>query len=311
MARAPSARNLLAALLVLVAAGAIAMVFISGGKDTVSLETVAQAAEATNGAGGFKVEVNGGIESDGRDVPLKARGTLDAGGRKGRLTFDSAGLPGMAGGGQIEQIIDGDTLYMKMPALTQQLQSKQEWLRIDYSEIGKELGIDLSTLGQSGNDPRQMLAQLKAVSGEIEKVGSEQVRGVETTHYKGSVDLRKSPETLPEQQREAARTSIERLIELTGSSTYPMEIWVDDDKLVRRMKIAYSFDVPGQDDKARFQMTMELFDFGTPVDVTPPPKEEVADIRELARKLQAAAGQAPGGAQGQAPGGAQPGQQTP
>jgi hypothetical protein len=304
VARAPSARNLIAALLVLVAAGAVAMVFVSGGKDTVSLETVAQAAEATNGAGGFKVEVNGGIESGSQNVPLKARGQLDAGGRKGRLIFDAAGLPGMSGGGQIEQIIDGEILYMKMPALTQQLGSKQEWLRIDYGVIGKELGIDLSSLQQGGNDPRQMLAQLRAVSGEVEKLGTEEVRGVETTHYKASVDLRKSPDSLPEQQREAARTSIERLIELTGSSTYPIEIWVDDDKLVRRMKIAYSFDVPGQDDKAKFQMTMDLFDFGTPVNVTPPPKEQVADIRELAQKLQAAAGQ---GGQGQ--GGQPPGQQ--
>ena len=73
------------------------------------------------------------------------------------------------------------------------------------------------------------------------------------------------------------------------------------------MFLEYSFDVPSQEDKANFKMTMELFDFGTQVDVTPPPAGQVADFRELARKLaelQAAQGGQGGQARGagQAPG---------
>lgn len=317
--RAPAGLSLRLVVTALAAAAVVAVgvVLLGGGKDTVSLDTVAEAAEATNDAGGFKLTVDGGIDGGERDVPIKARGELDTVAKRGHLIFD-AGLTG-GQGGQIEQIIDGDVVYMKMPALTQQLGSKAEWLRIDYTALGKELGADISSLQQQGgNDPRQLLAQLKAVSGDVEKLGTEKVRGVETTHYKTKVDLRKTPDSLPPNQREAARKGIEALIELIGSSSYPMEIWVDDDKLVRRSRIEYSFDVPSQDEKAQFEMTMELFDFGTQVNVTPPPDDKVADIGELARKIQEA--QAKAGGSGQAPGGAQPpggalpppgGQQTP
>jgi hypothetical protein len=299
-------RRLVGAAVAVAAITALALLLFGGGKDTVPLSTVAKAAEATNGAGGFKVTVEGGITAGSRKVPLKAHGELDEKGQRGHLIFDSAGIPGAggAGGPQIEQIIDGRVIYMKMPALTRQLGGDKAWIRLDYDALGKELGIDASSLGQGNNDPRKMLAQLKAVSGEVEKVGSEKVRGIDTTHYKAKIDVRKTPDTLPPDQREAARSSVERLIDITGNSTYPVEIWIDGKDLVRRMRLEYAFDVPSQKDKANFEMTMELFDFGTQVNVQPPPSGQVADFRELAKKLaelQAAqGGQAPGA--GQAPG---------
>lgn len=303
-------RRAFGALLAAAAIAVAAVLLFGGGKDTVPLSTVAEAAEKTNGAGGFKVEVEGGIEAQGRQAPIKAHGEMDAKGQRGHLIFDSAGVPGLpaeGGGPQIEQIIDGSVIYLKMPALTRGLGGDKKWIKLDYAKLSEQLGIDLSSLQQGNNDPRQLLAQLKAVSGEVEELGGEKVRGVDTTHYRAKVDLRKTPDALPQAQREAARSSVERLIDITGSSTYPIDLWVDGDQLVRRMRIQYSFDVPSQDEKASFDMTMEMFEFGTQVDVRPPPAGEVADFRELAKKLteqqQSAQGQgtlpAPGGGQGQ------------
>ena len=280
-----------------------AVLLLSGGKDTVPVSTVAQAAEATSTAGGFKLTIDGSFEVPalGRKVPLKGSGAVDPKTRRGRLAFDSAGPMAAAGGadGRIEQIFEGDVIYMKMPALAQRLGGKKKWLRVDIKAAGRALGVDPTQLGQLGsNDPRQMLDQIRAVSGEVEELGSEKVRGVDTTHYRASVDMRKYPDRLPPAQREQARVTIEKLIDQTGSSTYPMELWIDDEELVRRVRIAYDFEVPGQDDKADFAMTMEFFDFGTPIDVTPPPAKDVQDLTDLARSLQ---GAQPGGAQG-APG---------
>ena len=299
-------RRLVGAAIAVAAIAAIALLLFGGGKDTVPLSTVAKAAEATNTAGGFKVTVDGGITAGSRKVPLKAHGELDEKGQRGHLIFDAAGVPGVGGGAgpQIEQIIDGKVTYMKMPTLTRQLGGDKPWIRLDYAALGKELGIDISTLQQGNNDPRKMLAQLKAVSGEVEKLGSEKVRGVDTTHYKAKIDIRKTPDALPPEQREAARSSVERLVDITGSSSYPVEVWIDGKDLVRRMFLEYSFDVPSQEDKANFKMTMELYDFGTQVEVTPPPADQVADFRELARKLSELQAQQ-GGQGGQAPGAGQ------
>ena len=89
--------RLVAAALAVAAVVVVALVLFGGGKDTVPLDTVADAAEATNGAGGFKVEVDGGIRASGQSVPLKAHGEMDAKGQRGHLVFDSAGVPGLGG----------------------------------------------------------------------------------------------------------------------------------------------------------------------------------------------------------------------
>jgi hypothetical protein len=104
--------------------------------------------------------------------------------------------------------------------------------------------------------------------------------------------------------------AVERLIDQTGSSTYPMELWIDDKDLVRRVLIAYDFQVPGQGQDADFSMRMEFFDYGTAIDVAPPPDSEVMDLADLARSLpQGGGGQQPPGGGQQPPGG--PGQPQP
>jgi hypothetical protein len=280
----------LAALAVAVVAGAILL--LSGGKDTVPLSTVAKAADATSTSGGFRFAIDGQVEAQGGNpVPIKGSGAIDPAARRGRLLFDSAGpLAGAAGSNKkVEQIFEGDVIYMRMPAVAQQLGAKKAWLRVDIQEAGRALGVDPSQFGQiGGNDPRRMLDQIRSVSGDVEKVGSEKVRGEDTTHYRAEVDLRKYPERLPEKDREQARVAVERLIDQTGSPTYPIELWIDGDDLVRRVRVSYDFEGAQQ---ASFTMTMEFFDFGTAIDVSPPPAKDVQDLTDLARSLPGAPGQ--------------------
>ena len=268
------------------ALAAVGAVLLGGGKDTVPLSTVAKAAEATNSAGGFKLTIDGtyDVPGAGQKLPMKGSGALDPQRKRGRLTFESAGAIG--GGGKIEQIFEGDVIYMRTPAAAQQLGAKKPWLRVDVKQAGQALGIDPARLGQLGsNDPRQMLDQIRAVSGEVEKLGEERVRGVDTTRYRAEVDIRRYPDRLPPAQREQARVAVEKLVEQTGSDTYPMTLWIGDDDLVRRVRIEYEFEIPGQKERADFSMTMEFFDFGAPVDVSPPPAKDVQDLGELARSL--------------------------
>ena len=271
--------------LTVVAIAVAAVLFLSGGKNTVPVSTVAKAAEATTSAGGFKLTVDGRFHILGRDVPMKGSGTVDPAARRGHLTFDSVGPLGPgAGGGKIEQVFEGDVIYMRTPAVAKQFGLKKEWLRVDLQSAGRALGVDPTQFGQLGsNDPRQMLDQIRSVSGEVEKLGTEKVRGVDTTRYKAEVDLRKYPDRLPEGQREQARVAVERIVDMTGSPTYPMTLWIDDDELVRRVRTEYEFEARGQEQKSSFSLTMEFFDFGTAVDVKPPPAKDVQDLADLAR----------------------------
>ena len=306
-------RRLVLSVFGLVAVLAVAGVLLfADGKDTVPLSTVANAAEATNRAGGFRITIDGRyqVPGAGQVLPMKGEGALDPQNRRGRLVFQTAGALG--GGGGIEQVFEGDVIYMKMPAAAQRLGMKKSWLKVDVKEAGRALGIDPGQLGQlGGNDPRQMIDQIRAVSGEVERQGTEVVRGVETTRYRAEVDIRRYPDRLPPAQREQARVAVEKLVEQTGSDTYPMTLWIGDDDLVRRVRIEYDFDMPGQEKKAEFSMTMEFFDFGARVNVAAPPEKDVQDLSELAAAFGGQGGGVPQVPQGQPPQGQAPQGQPP
>jgi hypothetical protein len=275
------------ALLALLLAAAGALLTTGCGKETVSVETVARAATATNNSDGFKVAIDGKIDVPqlGKELPLKGSGVIDPKRRRGRLVIDaSAFTPGAPGSAKVEQVFDGLVIYMKMPLLAQQLGGR-EWIKLDLGKAGQQLGLSLSQSRQVGSDPRQLLDQLKGVSGEVEKVGTDTVRGTKTTHYKAEIDLRKYVDRLPEQQREAARKAVDTLVEANGGATYPIDVWIGDDQLVRRTRIAYSLKVPGQEEKSSFEVTIDFYDFGTPVDAKPPPADQVQDLSELGSKL--------------------------
>ena len=61
---------------------------------------------------------------------------------------------------------------------------------------------------------------------------------------------------------------MEKLIELTGQSEMPMDVWIDDDQRVRRIEMEQVIH-QGQV-KMRAQLTVEYVRFGVPVEVDVP-----------------------------------------
>ena len=70
------------------------------------------------------------------------------------------------------------------------------------------------------------------------------------------------------------------MIELIGDAEQEFDVWIDDDKLVRRMRMTVP--VKQGDETADGEMIQEFYDFGTEVDVEPPPAEDVVDFTEFA-----------------------------
>jgi len=261
-----------------------------GDDDEGSRELLVEAASKTTEAGSARLVFTGSSQA-GLPEPLEIRGegVVDNAKRVGRLEFDFRSLAGSlppASGVEAsdltgEVIFDGFVFYMRFPVLSQLLEGGREWVKFDVEEIGRAQGLDLSSFTQFGQaDPSQALQYLRAVSGEVEDRGSEQVRGVSTTHYEATVDLRKFPDVLPETQREEAEESAEALIEQLGGHELPMEVWIDDDGLIRRQRFDFAFD-SAEGPEVSFRYDMELYDFGVQVDVEPPPAQDTADLRDL------------------------------
>ena len=263
-------------------------------KEKPARDVVAAAAATTSAAGTSKIEFTAKIEPP----PAVSEKTLEFGGagafdyesRRGRLSYDLSGLLEAAGqeapNATAEIVFDGFVLYMKFPLLTQSLPGGKPWVKLDLEGLSKQRGFNVGQLSElTQSDPTQALDWLKATSADVKEVGSEQVRGVEATHYRMSVDLEKVADQAPADQREQIRKAMRRMIEQTGTSTIPTEAWIDEDGRVRRQRFELGFAVPGgasgNEQKAKMTMTMDLYDFGTKVDAEPPPANQVTDLADV------------------------------
>ncbi len=254
-------------------AALLALVPLAGcGADDINPNALAEAAEATRKQGGVHMTMTGTVESQGQKVPLEMEGDADL----KSLRMHAKVKPG-GGVPEMEQVMIGTVMYMKMEGLEQALGA--EWVKVDLAAVGEDLGVDFEQLMQlSSGSPAQQLDYLRAIA-DLEKVGEEDVDGVGTTHYKGVFDMRKYPDAVPEAEREQARKSIEKLIELSGDATMPMEVWVDDDSLVRRQKFAMSQKKPVD---MKMDMDIRYSDFGKQVDIEAP--KGAKDVTELAKQ---------------------------
>jgi hypothetical protein len=259
--------RLIVVLLSLAALGALAG---CGASDSVNPGVVAQAADKTASAGGMRLAMT--VSSQGQT--LNGDGFFDPKGRKGRISLN---LP--QGNGTMDMVFLSRVIYMHLPdALTKQIPGGKSWLKVDLEKALKAKGIDLGALqSTSSNDPAQQLDQLRG-AGDVKKVGSEKVRGTDTTHYKATIDLRKAADRAPAAQRDAARRSVESVIKLTGQSTIPLDAWLDQQGRARRIAVKQT--VGGHS----VAETMDLYDFGAREAIKAPPASETKDVISLAAK---------------------------
>jgi hypothetical protein len=177
----------------------------------------------------------------------------------------------LMGSMEIRQI--GDTVYMKFPFFTAFLGAETEWVSMPAEE--DSVAEDM-TPGAAPNDPGSFLDSFKDVEGRVEVVGTEDVRGISTTHYQIIID--------EEWMAEMSEEDIEDLEEqgFVPGAEFPLNLWVADDGLVHRMSI--TTDASQLEDAEEFEsmtMTFDFFDFGESVTIEPPPADQVTDMENL------------------------------
>lgn len=272
-----------------VGAVAIGLVVTGCGSAGSSVDPVAAAADATGSTAGsdFSMTISENLPSLG-NVPFSATGSEDFRGKRAQFTFDLSRLAALSkgqlpAGATMRAVLVYPNMYMSGPLFARALPAGKQWLGINLNEAAQRAGINLGQLSQLGqSDPGQYLQQLKASGGDVTKVGTDTVRGVRTTHYKTTIDLKRLVDRAPASQRAAARQSVDRLTQLTGSSSYPVEVWIDTAHRVRRERFTESLNVSGQ--HATLVGTVDLFNFGPKPNIKAPPAGEVVDALKLTGK---------------------------
>lgn len=114
-------------------------------------------------------------------------------------------------------------------------------------------------------------------AGDVTEVGSDDVDGRATTHHRAEVSVEGAAQQLPEDSRESFREQFQQL----GVTPWPIDVWIDDQNLPRRFSFAMS--VNGAEVGGEFTMSlrMDLAEYGVPVDVSPPPENQVTDLADL------------------------------
>lgn len=240
--------------------------------DTGGVAAVQAAAQSTAETGSSKFALTSTTAIGGQDVTFSGEGAFDYTARTGQLMFKVPGQGGAAGG-SIEQRIIGPDLYLTLP------QTPGTFYRLKVADVaGTSLG--------GSTDPIASLRALEGVT-EVTTVGEEQVRGVKTTHVRGSYDVKQAIA----KATGAAKTVLESTLGVSSLERVPFEAFLDDEGRIVRfeqtIELPASAQTRGQ--PLTSKTVLELFDFGTTVTVAAPPADKIKDGAPLLAALKAAA----------------------
>jgi hypothetical protein len=235
----------------------------------------------------LEVSFSGG--ESGGSGRMTSQGVVDFGSGDSQMTMNIDSPLGSALGDGFEtRTVDG-VAYTRLPSGVSSLPlpAGKQWISIDTSKLGGD-SAGLSPFDLSGQaDPTKALAYLEKVSSDVREVGSETIRGTDTTHYHATIDLAKSVDTADVPQ--GMRESMKQLAGLFG--TVPADVWIDADGRMRRERIAIDFGKilsglgsgtrDAQTENAVMTETLDFYDFGTPVHVEAPPADQVVSLNDI------------------------------
>lgn len=245
-----------------------AVLAVGCGGNVTSLDPLAEAAERTQDAPTARFVLEATIrDPDEGTIAFRGPGAIADHGRlmSMRMTMPARMLDPELGKGDVEfeMIAAGDAFYFSGGPFSD-LGEGKKWLKVRDDAPFPDLGQ---------NDPSQMLEYLQATA-EIRELGQARVRGVATKRYSARIQLAKLAERISSESGKSMRRALEQA-ESSGIKEIPLEVWVSRDGFVRRLEMDWSVGGAG------LVFTMDLFDFGTEVDVRVPPPSQVLDVSEL------------------------------
>jgi len=283
-----------ASTLALVACALATVLSACGGSSVKSaVGPVAVAAEKTVAAKTvhYSMSIQEQMSSLPAPVSMTAEGAMDFANQQMSMSMDMSQMASLGGGAlgspsdwKIEAVTDGLVMYMKAPFLQTLLKYDKPWIKLDMGSIGKQQGLDLSSL--MSYDPSQFTRFVDYLRGskDMQVIGHEQVRGIETTHYQGNIDFDAYLKALPADQRAAAKKALDNVSKL-GKPVYSLfDVWVDGQQRVRREKFDYSLSAASAG-SVEIAFSIDFFDYNVPFTIAIPPADQTADLMQLAGAL--------------------------
>lgn len=197
---------------------------------------------------------------------------------------------------QAVRVYSGTTMFARR--LDVDTETQRPWVRLDLTSVDPdeidngdvEIAEALRQVSQTQgfDNPLFLLKLLRGtLSGSVEEVGTEEVRGVPTTHYEFNIDREKAVRDEDEDVQDAYEALFKSMY--ATRTVFPGEVWLDEEGLPRRYTVVLK---PALRRRALvdIRITVEMFEVGQPVNITLPGKQETAKVDGLGGLYQAISG---------------------
>lgn len=243
-----------------------------GGDGDGPLNAIAAAAERTQNESGGRTAMRTVISSpvQSESFTISGLGAFDAEGRtEATLRFRRPESNELV---EMQMLASESAMYMSSD-LFGSLPGGKEWMGLDLSFLDESeapVPIEGDAMGE--------LELLEAVADDVQKLGQEDVRGVPTTRYRGKVDNSERAEQLREEGAEELAAKLEQ------GRPLQIEVWIDADGLVRRMRYINVEREEGDEKATTTDMRVDFFDFGIEPEIELPDSNEVFDATTIAKE---------------------------
>ncbi|WP_371669703.1 hypothetical protein OG985_19890 [Streptomyces sp. NBC_00289] len=177
-----------------------------------------------------------------------------------------------------------DAYYARMGEKFAAQTGGKHWIRYPYDELealGGSSGAYLKDQMQN-TTPNQSVKLLLA-SGDVRKTGTEKVRGEDTTHYSGTVDVAELTGANSGLDK-SKLADLKKQLEQAGVTTETVDIWVNDrNLLVKKVE-------KGRMTTGELTQTAYYSDYGVRVSAEEPPAGDTEDFTALMRQQGATGG---------------------
>ncbi|MFH9468164.1 hypothetical protein ACH4LT_12820 [Streptomyces clavifer] len=242
----------------------------------------------TGGAESARVE---GTTVMGSSMSMKQSGAIDwTDGITGALEITYTGgtmgdaLKQAGGDGTMRARYLKDEYYANMGDAFAANVGGKHWIRYGYADLAELAGASGEVMREQmqNSTPQQGVNALLA-SGDVKKVGQEDVRGVATTHYSGTVDVAEL--TAENSALDAGQLAdFKKQLEQLGITTETVDIWVDQDNLLVKKTER------GETKTGELNSTVFYSDYGTAVAVEKPAAGDTVDFKDILKQQGSTAG---------------------
>ncbi|UQA94680.1 hypothetical protein [Streptomyces halobius] len=231
-----------------------------------ALASLKTASQQTNDKKSAKVD--GTVKNGATEQSMK--GGLDwSNGMNMSVDIRMKGGSGMGSGKPMKALYTPDAMYMNMGVPMQ----GKSWIKYDYDVLAKKMGPSgalMKDMMQNNNPGRSV--DLLIASGKVKEVGKEDVRGVQATHFTGTLAVAELARMQSENVSESDLKALEKQLEQAGAKNETIDLWIDGDNLLVKKR-------ERMDGNSPYDSTVFYSDYGTEVTVTPPPAGDTMDYK--------------------------------